>query len=157
MNKKVMILIVLLECVLSILLVAVMGIAVETYFNDVEAQEIYFTTATGERLSPGTLYKEKEGTTQAIESDQIVIEVNRPDRGYQLHWEVVAENTTDKSVTFLVISQNPDVEVTVDEDGFVHFDGDVVATVTISTKNGRTATVLLIPRQKDKGGNVTLE
>ena len=34
---------------------------------------------------------------------------------------------------------------------------DVVATVTISTKNGRTATVLLTPRQGSQGGVVTLE
>ena len=157
MNKKVMILIVLLECVLSILLVAVLGIAVETFFKETEAEEVHFLTSGGEVMTPGHLYSEKEGTSREIENDQIIIEVNRPDRGYQLHWEVITEDTTDKSVTFLAISQNPDVEVTVDEDGFVHFDGDVVATVTVSTKNGRTATVLLIPRQKDKSGNVTLE
>ncbi len=157
MNKKVMILIVILECVLSILLIAVIGKAIETFFQETEAQEIYFTTADGAVLEPSTLYKEKEGTTETIESDQIIIEVARPDRGYQLHWLIIADNTSDRTVRFNAISQNPDVEVTVDENGFVHFEDDVVATVTISTKNGRTATVLLVPRQKDIGGVVTLE
>ena len=157
MNKKVMILIVVIECVLSILLIAAIGKAIETYFNDVEAQEIYFTTESGERLAPGILYKEREGTMQEIESDQIVIEVSRPDKGYQLHWEIIAENTSDRTVTFLARSQDPDVEVTVDDSGFVHFDDVVIATITISTKNGRTASVLLVPRQKEKTGTVTLE
>ena len=152
-----MILIVILECVLSILLIAVIGKAIETFFQETEAQEIYFTTADGVVLEPSTLYKEKEGTTETIESDQIIIEVARPDRGYQLHWLIIADNTSDRTVRFNAISQNPDVEVTVDENGFVHFEDDVVATVTISTKNGRTATVLLVPRQKDIGGVVTLE
>ena len=157
MNKKVMILIVVIECILSILLIAVLGKAIETYFNETEAQEIHFTTAEGVVLEPGTLYKEKEGTTESIESDQIVIEVSRPDRGYQLHWLIIAENTSDRSVTFTAKSQDKDIEVSVDENGFVHFEDDVVATVTISTKNGRTATVLLLPRQSGQGGVVTLE
>ena len=157
MNKKVMILIVVIECVLSILLIAVLGKAIETYFTETEAQEIHFTTAEGEILTPGTLYKEKDGSTTTIESEQIVIEVARPDRGYQLHWLIIAENTSDISVTFSVKSQDPSIEVTVDENGFVYFADDVVATVTISTKNGRTATVLLTPRQGNQGGVVTLE
>lgn len=157
MNKKVMILIVFIECVLSILLIAVLGMAIESFFNETEAEDIYFTTAEGDILSPGTLYKEKEGTTEAIESERIVIEVARPDRGYQLHWLIIADNTSDKSVTFNARSANADIEVTVDENGFVYFEDDVNATVTISTKNGRTATVLLVPRQKDIGGVVTLE
>ena len=157
MNKKVMILIVVIECVLSILLIAVIGKAIETYFNEVEAQDIYFTTADGVRLNPGMLYKEREGTTSEIDSDQIVIEVSRPDKGYQLHWVVIAENTSDRTVTFTARSQDPDVEVTVDESGFVHFDDAVNVTIIISTKNGRTASVLLVPRQKEKSGTVALE
>ena len=157
MNKKVMILVVLLECILSILLIAVLGLAIESFFNETEAEEIYFTTATGERLDPGTLYKEKEGTTQAINSESVVIEVSRPDRGYQLHWYIHTDKTSDKSVTFNARSSDKNVEVSVDENGFVYFEADVNATITISTKNGRTATVLLVPRQKEKTGEVTLE
>lgn len=157
MNKKVMILIVVIECVLSILLIAVLGKAIETYFTETEAQEIHFTTAEGVVLEPGTLYKEKDGSTTQIESEQIVIEVARPDRGYQLHWLIITDKTSDRSVTFSVKSQDPSIEVTVDENGFVYFADDVVATVTISTKNGRTATVLLTPRQGGQGGVVTLE
>ena len=157
MNKKVMILIVVIECVLSILLIAVIGKAIESYYKEVEAQEIYFTTAEGEILLPGMLYKEKEGTTETIDSDRIIIEVARPDRGYQLHWLIIAEETSDRSVIFNARAQDKNVEVTVDENGFVHFEDDVVVTVTISTKNGRTATVLLTPRQGGQSGVVTLE
>ena len=152
-----MILIVVIECVLSILLIAVIGKAIESYYKEVEAQEIYFTTAEGEILLPGMLYKEKEGTTETIDSDRIIIEVARPDRGYQLHWLIIAEETSDRSVIFNARAQDKNVEVTVDENGFVHFEDDVVVTITISTKNGRTATVLLTPRQGSQGGVVTLE
>ena len=157
MNKKVMILVVILECALSILLISVVGMAIETLNNETEAVDIRFTTAEGVLLEPGMLYKEKEGTTEEIKNDQLVIEVYRPDRGYQLHWEILAENASDRSVSFLAISHDPAVEVTVDESGYVHFDDEVEVTVIISTKNGRTATALLIPRQKEKSGNVTLE
>lgn len=157
MNKKAMILIVVVECVLAILLIAVMGMAIETYFNETEAEAIYFTTAEGTVLEKGQLYKEKEGTVTAVENDRIIIEVARPDRGYQLHWLIIADNTSDKSVTFLAKSQDPNVEVSVDENGFVYFGDDVNVTVTISTKNGRTASVLLIPRKGSQSGTVTLE
>ena len=157
MNKKVMILIVVIECVLAILLIAVLGMAIETYFNATEAEAIYFTTADGTVLEKGMLYKEKEGTVTQVENENIFIEVARPDRGYQLHWLIIADNTSDKSVTFLVKAQDPNVEVSVDENGFVFFGDDTNVTVTISTKNGRTASVLLIPRQGDQTGTVTLE
>ena len=108
-------------------------------------------------LEPGMLYDEKEGTINRIESERLVIEIDRPDKGYQLHWEVITKDTTDKSVTFHATSLDPNVEVSVDENGFVFFEDDVAATITISTKNGRTATVLLTPRQKETGGTITLE
>jgi len=152
MNKKVMILIVVIECVLSILLIAILGMAIESFNNVTEAEEIWFTTPDGEILRPGTLYKEKEGTISSIESERVVIEVDRMEWGYQLHWQIIAENTSDKSVTFNARSQDPKVEVWVDENGFVHFDDDVNVTVTIGTKNGRTATVLLIPRGEKQSG-----
>ena len=82
MNKKVMILVVILECALSILLISVVGMAIETLNNETEAVDIRFTTAEGVLLEPGMLYKEKEGTTEEIKNDQLVIEVYRPDRGY---------------------------------------------------------------------------
>lgn len=157
MSKKVMILVVILECILSILLIAILGKALESFYIETEATQIYFTTANGDVLEPGMLYKEKDGVIEHIESDRIVIEIARPDKGYQLHWEVITKETTDKSVTFYVNSLDPNVEVSVDENGFVFFEDDVAATVTISTKNGRTATVLLTPRQKGKSGIITLE
>lgn len=157
MNKKVMILVVILECILSILLIAVLGKAIESFYVETEATQIHFTTADGMVLEPGMLYDEKEGTINRIESERLVIEIDRPDKGYQLHWEVITKDTTDKSVTFHATSLDPNVEVSVDENGFVFFEDDIAATITISTKNGRTATVLLTPRQKETGGTIALE
>ncbi len=157
MNKKVMILVVILECVLSILLIAILGKALESFFIETEAMQVHFTTSDGRILEPGMRYIEKDGTIEPIQSENIVIEVERPDKGYQLHWEVITKETTDKTVTFSAYSLDPDVEVSVDENGFVYFEDDVAADITISTKNGRTATVRLRPRQKEKGGSITLE
>lgn len=157
MNKKIVILVVVVECILAVLLISVLGLAIETYFNATEAEEIHFTTADGTTLEKGMLYKEKEGTITRVDNDQIVIEVARPDRGYQLHWQIISDNTSDKSVTFVAKSQDPDVEVSVDENGFVYFEDDTNAIITISTKNGRTDSVLLIPRQGNQSGDVTLE
>ena len=84
-----------------------------------------------------------------------MIEVDRLDQGYQLYWLIIAENSSDKSVTFTARSQNPKEEVIVDESGYVHPDyGDSNITVTISTKNGRTATALLIPRLGGSGSSI---
>ena len=156
MNKKIVILIVIVECILAILVIGVIGKAIETYFNDVHAEEIYFTTADGEVLTQGMKYIEKENKVEAIESERIVIEVNRWDRGYQLHWLVLSEKTTDKSVTFIAKSQNPDIEVSVNETGFVYFEGETNATIIISTTNGKTATVLLTTGQGEQSGDVDL-
>ena len=131
MNKKIVILIVIVECILSVLLIGVIGLAIESSHNEVECQEIYFTTPEGVRLENG-------------ES----IEVARPDKGYQLHYAILPDNTSDQAVTFT--SGKPDY-VTVNESGYVTFIEDVDAVITISSKNGKTATVTLVPKRKGSG------
>ena len=85
MNKKIVILVVVVECILAILLIGIIGKALEVYYNEINAQEIYFTTSDGTVLTKGHLYKEKENEITEIESDRIVIEVAKWDRGIQLH------------------------------------------------------------------------
>ena len=85
-----MILIVVIECVLAILLIAVIGKAMESLFYEVSARDVFFTTFTDdvqvvvkegqqevfERtedgkiiLKPGMLYKEKEKTVETLPSE----------------------------------------------------------------------------------------
>lgn len=131
MNKKIVILIVIVECVLSILLIAVIGLAIESTHNEIECKEIYFTTAEGEKLEDGA-----------------TLEVERPDMGYQLHYLLEPGNTTDKAVTF---TSGNSAFATVNEVGYVTFIEDEAVSVTISSKNGKTATVYLIPLKKNHG------
>jgi len=126
-----MILIVFIECVLSILLIAVLGKAAESLFSEIGMQEIYFTTESGER----------------IERDAI-IEVARTDRGYQLYYDIYPEATSDKSVTFR--SNKPDL-VEVDDTGYVTFFDDVDVAITVTSKNGKSATIVLVPKRNNQG------
>ena len=177
MSKKVMILIVVIECVLSILLIAVLGKALESYFYEVAAQEICFTTFTSDVtplpkegmneefektadgkivLRPGMLYKEKEKTVETLPNenynyegvtDDIIIEYVNPEN-VVLSVVLFPENTADKAVTFSC----RDEEVEVDDTGRVHFLGEEIRAVqvTVMTKNHKTATVILKQRRSDK-------
>ena len=131
MNKKIVVLIVIVECILAVLLIGVIGLAIESTYKEVGCREIYFTTPEGEKL----------------DSDAI-LEVARPDKGYQLHYAMDPANTSDKSVTFT--SGKPEF-VTVNESGYVTFIEDIDVVITISSKNGKTATVTLVPKREDHG------
>ena len=174
MNKKIVILVVVVECILAILLIGVIGLAIESIIGEVQAQEIYFTVGGEETtlkpsetgkgwttagngqyiLTPGSIYREKEKVLEwlptpdhsdDVEPDQdIMIEVARPERGYQLQYVISPSNTSEQTVTFT--SNKPD-QVTVDESGYVTFFEDVDVSITVSTKNGRTATVILFPKR----------
>ena len=131
MNKKVMILIVVIECVLAVLLIGVIGLAIETAYKDVTCQGVYFTTEDGEILS-----------------EESVVEVARPDKGYQLHYGFDPEDTTDKTVKY---STSKPEKVTVNETGYVTFIEDTDVVITITTRNGKTATITLVPKRNTHG------
>ena len=131
MNKKVMILIVVIECVLAVLLIGVIGLAIESAYKEVTCQGVYFMTEDGQKLS-----------------DDDVIEVARPDKGYQLYYGFDPEDTTDKTVKYS--TSKPD-KVTVNESGYVTFIEDTDVVITISTKNGKTATITLVPKRNTHG------
>lgn len=177
MSKKVMILIVVIECVLAILLIAIIGKAMESLFYEVNARDIFFTTFTSdvqelvqegqqelaERtedgkiiLKPGMLYKEKEKTVEALPTadynyegvmDDIIIEYVNPER-VVLSVVFFPEDTADKAVTFSC----DDPEVEIEDTGRVHFLGEEIRPVqiTVMTKNHKTATVILKQRRSDK-------
>ncbi len=172
-----MILIVVIECIVSILLIAVIGKAMESYFYEVGAQEIYFTTFSNDAmpvlqegeadtysrtedgriiLRPGMLYKEKENSVEELPNaeysyegalDDIIVEfVNHED--VTLRYIIFPLNTADKVVTFSC--QDPEIEI--DATGRVHFLGAEIrpAQITIMTKNGKTATIILKQRKSSK-------
>lgn len=157
MNKKIVILVVIVECILAVLLVAIVGKAIEASYTERMAEEIYVTTHDGIVLAAGDKYIEKENKVEKIDSQLIVIEVTRWDRGYQLNWLIKPDNTSDKSVSFIAESEKETYEVSVNEAGFVYFEGETNATITLSTKNGKTITILLVPRTKQKTGDVEID
>ena len=169
MNKKIVILVVVVECILAVLMIGIVGKAIETYFNEIKADEIYFTTHDGEKLEKGDLYKEKENVIEKKDNDFITIEVARIDRGYQLDWMIIAEDTSDKSVTFTAESKNENYEAEVNETGYVSIyaldeyenpfneNDEISVIITIRTVNGKTATILLRSRQNPKSGTVDID
>ena len=134
MNKKIIVIVVLLECVLAILRVSFLGNAIETYFNEVSAREVCFLDEKGVPLE-----------------DDAVIVVDRWDLGYQLEWRINPEKVSDKTIVFM--SSKPD-DVTVDETGYVSFYKFTDVSITASTSNGITATVRLVCKDKETEGTV---
>ena len=135
MNKKIVVLVVVVECIVAILMIGVIGIAIEASNREILCQEIYFINADGEIYDNGA-----------------IVEVERPDKGFQLYYKMNPENTTDKSVTFS--SSKPD-DVEVSESGYVNFFIDTDVTITISTKNGKSASIILTPK-RDMNGDVDI-
>ena len=179
MNKKIVILVVVVECILAILLISVMGLAIESYFNEVNAQEISFTTFTDDVqvvlqegqedtwlrtadgriiLRPGTLYREKEKTVEWLPTP----EYNDETVG-NVKQDIIIEfvNPENVSLKWVIVPANTsemavtfnceDEEVEIEESGMVHFLGEVHSVqVTVRTKNGKAATVWLTPRKSGK-------
>jgi len=138
MNKKAMILIVIVECILAILLIAVIGKAIENYHQEVFCEEIHFVNEKGEII------------------DDTTVRVTNLVEGCQLHYVIVPSDATDQSVTFH--SEKPN-EVYVDELGNVTFlkqSSSTTASITVVTKNGKTATVTVAP-ERDMSGIVHID
>ncbi len=138
MNKKIVVIVVIVECVLAILLVSFLGKAIESAMKDVYCKEVCFTNENGEKLN----------------GDPIMIELTDSNMSYQLYWRVEAKNTTKKEVEF--ISSKPDT-VIVDATGIVTFFDVTDVTVTIRSTDGsnKSDTVTLIPK-RNAGGDVDI-
>ena len=136
MNKKVIFLVVILECILAIFLVSILGIAIEDARAEKLCKDIYFVDENGEKIPDG-----------------VVIEYDPDDVCYQLHWVLVAEDTTQKEVEFVSNNENVLVDRTT---GLVTFrEVGASAEITIMAKDGsmKTDTIILVPKLKG-GGNV---
>ncbi len=138
MNKKIVVIVVIVECILAILLVSFLGKAIENATKDVYCKEIYFTNKNGEKLN----------------ADSIMIELTDTNMNYQLYWQVEPNNTTNKNVEF--ISSKPD-SVIVDATGLVTFFEVTDVTITIRSTDGsnKSDTITLVPK-RNVGGDVDI-
>ena len=55
MNKKIVFLVVLLECILAVFVVSFFGQAIEDSKRQILCQDIYFTYASGEKIEDGKM------------------------------------------------------------------------------------------------------
>ncbi|MBE7084651.1 MAG: hypothetical protein E7368_01185 [Clostridiales bacterium] len=141
MSKKVVFIVILIECVLAVFLISFLGQAIYNSVNKVYVTEIYFTY--------------KDGTK--IEDDvPLKLELTDENRSYTLDWVVGPENATNQEVYF---SGNVDESlVRVDpETGKVTFRKLVDVVITVMSMDGSNVsdTIHLIPVIKD-GGDVDI-
>lgn len=137
MNKKIVILIVIVECIAAILLVSFWGKMIESLHPVVVATAVYITDGDGNRY--------EEGSTINIELTDSV-------RTYQLHWEVSPSDASNKAVEFLIDDgdddpTNDDDDVIVSDSGLVTFFVDRSIMIIVRTKDGsqQRATIILSP------------
>ena len=93
MNKKLIILIVLVECILAVLIVSFFGKVIEETRRDVLCQDIYFVDENGIKI--------EDGVPIMIEIDDQSLKPIR----YKLKWKIITKSTTDKTVE-VVASDN---------------------------------------------------
>ena len=137
MNKKVVFLVVLLECILAIFIVSIFGHAIEDTRRQILCQDIYFVTESGEKIEDGEMIEYKlEGSN----------------RSYQLYWVMETSETSNKEVMFE--SDNP--YVLVSDDGLVTFVKMVDAVITVKAidGSGKMDSITLVPIRG--GGNVDI-
>lgn len=129
MNKKIVVIVVIVECILAVLMVSLMGAAIENARKETKCTEIYFTNSDYEKL--------RDDYSIIVDLSQSI--------GYQLYYVISPDNTTDKSVIFE--SNKPD-QVIVSPTGYVTFIDEVQVTITITAADGsnRSDSITLIPK-----------
>ena len=138
MNKKIVFLIVSLECILAVVIVSVFGHAIEASRTEILCKEIYFT------------YSEGEKKGQKIE-DGVMITVDTDTLDYQLTWVMETDKTSNKEVLFT--SSKPDVVKVNPATGLVTFTEKTDVKITVQAKDGSGAmdSITLIPK---RGGGI---
>ncbi len=130
MNKKIVIIVVLVECIFAVLLISFFGQAIYNNNNTVECAEIYFTYENGDK----------------IEDDKVIeVELTDTNLSYQLHVSIYPQNATNKKLSF---TSSRD-EVVVDSKGLVTFYSEVGVTITVKTLDGsnKMDTIILVPKR----------
>ena len=145
MNKKLIILIVALECVFSVFLISIFGPMIESLHSKVLVSDLYLLDENRERLV-------------AAEDEEIPsVTIGIPhDFDYEFRVVVETEEATDRTYTVTHNRTDEEIEITTTKNGFrVTFLADVAnVTVTVKANDGslKTAKVLITKA----GGNTDL-
>lgn len=118
MNKKLIVLIVALECVFSIFLISIFGPMIEALHAKIIVKDLYFVDEAGERM---------------LNAETVTVNLDES-RSFHFDFEVVTEEATDRTVE--IIHNRTDEEILLEEDvdgfGFtVHFLSKNISSVTI--------------------------
>ena len=132
MNKKVVFLVVLLECILAVFIVSVFGHAIEDSRRQILCETLYFVDESGEKIADG---------------EMIEFKLTDANMSYQLHWVMETDKTSNKEVVFE--SDNPLVKV--NSLGLVTFLDEVSVVITIRAidGSGKTDSITLVPELGD--------
>ena len=137
MSKKIVILVVLIECIFAVFLISFFGQALYNTDRNVACGEVYFVTESGEKLE---------------DKAQIEVVFNDSNISYQLYWEVMPETATNKQVNF--IWNNEDYEISADGLVTLLAEYPSVLQITIKTIDGsnKSAVITLFPKRDYVGG-----
>lgn len=132
MNKKVVFLVVLLECILAIFIVSIFGHAIEDSRRQILCQDIYFVDANGEKIEDGEM----------IEYELVGSDIN-----YQLYWVMETDKTSNKEVVF----ESSNALVKVNSEGLVMFIEEVPVVITVRAVDGsgKSDSITLVPKSGD--------
>lgn len=132
MNKKVVFLVVLLECILAIFIVSIFGHAIEDSRRQILCQDIYFVDANGEKIEDGEM----------IEYELVSSDIN-----YQLYWVMETDKTSNKEVVF----ESSNALVKVNSEGLVMFIEEVPVVITVRAVDGsgKSDSITLVPKSGD--------
>ena len=140
MNKKLMVLIVALECVFAVFLISIFGPIIESLTANVAVSDIYFVDEAGER----------------IENESSILIDLEEKRSHHLSFAVVTEEATDRTVQVLHDREADEIEILMDPDGFGfavrYLKKDVTSVrITIRTNDAtqKEAVITLIKRDSD--------
>lgn len=140
MNKKIVIIILVLVCMLSIIVIGIFGSAVVNRNSPVSVKDVTFKVDNGLYDSNGKLYIEL-----------VIDDANPKLAPLQLKWVIGPDNATNKQVTFATDSP---MVATVNNQGLITFSENITSTKTviifITTNDGskRAEIKLLINYQK---------
>lgn len=129
MNKKTLILIVLVECILSIMLISILGIAIQDIRSKTLCTDVYFTDKYGNRY--------EDGETINVNLQESV--------SHQLYYKLEPNDVSSKEVRFEVEDSRKHI-VFVSESGRVDFAQNPVLvriTIYVLDGSGKFATIYL--------------
>ena len=134
MNKKVVFLVVLLECILAVFIVSIFGHAIEDARRQILCQDLYFVSESGEKVEDGAM---------------IEYSLTDSNISYQLYWVMETSEVSNKEVVF----ESSDPMVKVNNLGLVTFleETDVVITIRAIDGSGKTDSITLVPK---RGGGI---